>query len=279
MPSAPWKPRPRVMVQNEKTLSAADDAEAIAEKIVRETSGILDRQQRIYALGKKLSRLRAETVLEIFRIISTRARFKEPLYLDGFRALTDIKKIGRHVGYEKMAQVYDLARRKEYTDIVRLMQVIPAARKLGEDEEMEEDTLLKEMTLGTKRQKARQRDRDMINRLCHEQDPVVIQNLLKNPSVTIQHVVRISSKRPTSAQVLWVVYRDQKWINHYVVKKTLISNPYTPTQISLSQLNFMLEQDLEEISENQMLHPLVREAAVELILLKREATGLAPKKN
>jgi hypothetical protein len=267
------------MVQNEKTLSAADDAEAIAEKIVRETSGILDRQQRIYALGKKLSRLRAETVLEIFRIISTRARFKEPLYLDGFRALTDIKKIGRHVGYEKMAQVYDLARRKEYTDIVRLMQVIPAARKLGEDEEMEEDTLLKEMTLGTKRQKARQRDRDMINRLCHEQDPVVIQNLLKNPSVTIQHVVRISSKRPTSAQVLWVVYRDQKWINHYVVKKTLISNPYTPTQISLSQLNFMLEQDLEEISENQMLHPLVREAAVELILLKREATGLAPKKN
>ncbi|HUT55596.1 MAG TPA: hypothetical protein VM658_19560 [bacterium] len=255
-----------------------EEIKAIAERIVRETSGILDRQQRVYAIGKKLSRLNAETILEIFRIISHGARFKEPLFLDGFRDISDVKKLGKHVGYDKMAEVYALARSKDYRDIVRLMQVIPAARKLGTDEELEEDPVLKEMTLGTKRQKARLRDRDMISRLCHEQDPTVIRNLLLNPAVTLQHVVRIASKRPTSAQVLWVVYRDLKWMNHYVVKKTLINNPYTPTQISLSQLHFLLEQDLEDVAENQMLHPLVREAAVELIMLKRESTGQLPPK-
>jgi len=246
------------------------DIETITEKIIREISGILDREQRIYALGKKLSKYTPETILDIFRIISIRARFKEPLYQDGFRALTDIKRLAKHVGYDKMAEVYTLARSKDYPEVIRLMQEIPAARSLG-DEELDEDPVLKEMTLGTKRQKARLRDRDMINRLCHEQDPVVIQHLLLNPIITLQQVVRIASKRPTSAAILWVVFRDRKWINHYVVKKTLINNPYTPTQISLSQLNFLLEQDLEDIAENQLLHPLVREAAVELIMIKRAA--------
>ena len=258
------------------TPSPADDIQAIAERIVRETSGILDRQQRVYAIGKKLASLDAVTILEVFRVIAVGARFKDPLFLDGFRDISDVKKLGPHVGYDKMAEVYALARSKDYRDIVRLMQVIPAARRLGKDEELEEDPVLKEMTLGTKRQKARLRDRDLIMRLCAEQDPVVIRNLLQNPVVTLHHVVRIASKRPTSAQILWVIYRDPKWMNHYVVKKALINNPYTPTQISLSQLHFLLEQDLEDVAENQMLHPLVREAAVELITLKRESTGQLP---
>ncbi len=248
----------------------------MARRIVRETSGILDRQQRVYAIGKKLARLDADAILEIFRIIAVGARFKDPLFLDGFRDISDVKKLAKHVGYDKMAEVYALARSKDYRDIVRLMQVIPAARRLGPDEELEEDPVLKEMTLGTKRSKARLRDRDMINRLCHEQDPEVIRNLLLNPVLTLRHVISIASKRPTSAQVLWVIYRDLKWMNHYVVKKALINNPYTPTQISLSQLHFLLEQDLEDVAENQMLHPLVRESAVELIMLKRKTTGQVP---
>ena len=90
--------------------------------------------------------------------------------------------------------------------------------------------------------------------------------------MTLKHVVKIACKRPTSAQVLRVVYQDQKWVNHYVVKKALINNPYTPTQISLSLLHFLLEQDLEDVADNMLLHPQVKETAVELILIKRRMT-------
>lgn len=248
------------------------DPEAIAEKILKESVGILDRRQRTYAIGQKLKRYPAETILEIFRVIAGRARFKEPLYLDGYRTISDVSRLAKHVGFGKMSEVYTLARRKSYSEVISFMQMVPPAKRIGLDEELDEDPMLKEMTLGLKRQKARQRNRDMIDRLCNEQDPVVIQHLLKNPSVTLQHVIKIASKRPTSAKVLWVVYRDLKWVNHYVVKKTLISNPYTPTQVALSLLHFMLEQDLEEVAESMILHPRVRETAVDLIMLKRKET-------
>jgi len=264
-------------MSDEKKPAAIEDheeIELITRKMLQQVSGILDRQQRSFALGKKLDKYPAEVVLEIFRIIAARAQLKEDLYQDGFRTISDVKRIGQYLGFGKMSEIYSLARRKDYEDVIRFMQTVPAARSLGEDEELEEDPVLKEMTLGTKRQKARMQDRDMINRLCNEQDPLVIKNLLKNPRVTIQHVVKIAAKRPTSAQVLWVVYRDLKWVNHYVVKKALVNNPYTPTQISLSLIHFLLEQDLEDVAENMLLHPAVKESAVELIMRKRrEAEG------
>ena len=157
------------------------------------------------------------------------------------------------------------------TEVVRLLKHVPAARSLGPEEELDEDPMLKEMTLGVKRAKARLRDRDMITRLCNDQDPTVIEHLLRNPIITLREVVKIASKRPTSATVLWAVYRDLRWVNHYVVKKTLINNPYTPTQVTLSLLHFLLEQDLEDVAENMLLHQLVREQAVELIEIKRNA--------
>jgi len=246
------------------------DLEHEARRMLEQVSGILDRQQRSYALAKKLKKFPPEDILEIFRIIAKGAQKKEPVFQDGFRVVSDVKRLGKHVGYGVMSEVYTLARRYNYADVTRFMQMVPPARALGSDEELEEDPILKEMTLGTKRQKARMRDRDMINRLCHEQDPLVIQNLLKNPMVTLQHVIKIASKRPTSAQILWVVYRDLKWVNHYVVKKALINNPYTPTQMSLSLIHFLLEQDLEDVAEATLLHPQVREAAIELIRKKRK---------
>jgi len=208
-------------------------------------------------------------VVEMFKLIAVGARFKLPLYQDAFRTVSDVKLMAKHMGNDLMSEVYTLARRKGYVEVENFMKQAPPARQLGADEELEEDPVLKEMTLGTKRSKARLRDRDLIDRLCHDQDPVVIENLLRNPAVTIRHVVRIASKRPTSAAILRVVYRDLKWVNHYVVKKTLVNNPYTPTQISVSLLNFLLEQDLEDVAENMLLHPLVKSTAIELILLKR----------
>jgi len=105
----------------------------------------------------------------------------------------------------------------------------------------------------------------LINRLLHDQNPAVIHILLQNPILTVKEIIKIASKRPTSPQVLWQVYRNVKWINHYSVKKSLINNPYCPTQISLSLIHFMLEQDLEDIAENQVLHPKIQESAWELL--------------
>ncbi len=259
------------MSRHDDTGLSPEDIESITDKILMDISGIRDRQQRSFALGEKLKKLPASTVLEIFHLIAEMGQLKIDKYEDGFRTISDVKRMSQYLGLGKMSEIYTLARSKDYGVVVRFMQSVPPARRLGKDEEIEEDIVLQEMTLGAKRQKARMRDRDLINRLCHEQDPVIITHLLKNPIVTIKEVIKIASKRPTGAEILRVIYKDLKWMNHYTVKKALVNNPYTPTQISLSLLHFFLEQDLEDVAEAMLLHPMVREQAEHLIITRRKA--------
>lgn len=266
------------MTSEEKPPLSEEDLELEAARILASVEGILDRNQRSYALARKFRRFSTPELVTLYAIIMRRARLKEPRFQDGFRTISDVKRMGKHLGGTRLVEMLVYAEENNRPEVARLIKHIPAAKSLGSEEEMEEDPVLKEMTLGTKRAKARMRDRDMINRLCNDQDPMVIQNLLLNPAVTVREVVKIASKRPTSGAVLWVVYRDLRWVNHYIVKKALINNPYTPTQISLSLLHFLLEQDLEDVVENMMLHEQVREQAVELIEIKRNAALYEKKK-
>ncbi len=244
------------------------EAEELAEKLLRQVAGIMDMNQRSYALGQKLKRLPAEMVLEILYLVFNKAQERVPLYQDGFRVLSDIRRMSYYIGYDKMSQVYTLARRKDYQDLVRFMSHLPPARSVSDDGEVFEDHRLREITLGEKKSLARSRDRDFINRILHDQHPDVIHNLLQNPYITIKEVIRIASKRPTSQQVLWKVYRNTHWINYYSVKKALVNNPYSPPQISLSLLHFMLEQDLAEVAESMDLHPKVQQAAQDVLKKK-----------
>jgi hypothetical protein len=248
------------------------------ERLLRQGERILDRQQRTYSMGRKLRRLSPEIILEVFHLTCLGAHLKRPLYQDGLRTLSDIRRLTQYIGLKKLSEVYTLARRGDYQDVVRLMGQFPPRRKVGEsnDEEPLEDPVLKEVTLGARKSLARTRDRDLIARLCHDQNPNVIENLLQNPRLTLKEVVRIASKRPTNAQVLWVVYRNLRWVNYYSIKKTLVNNPYSPPQISLSLINFLLEQDLEDVAESDLLLPRLRESAEEI--LKERRGGAAPGK-
>ena len=59
-------------------------------------------------------------------------------------------------------------------------------------------------------------------------------------------------------------------MNHYMVKMSLINNPYTPPSISVSLLHFLMESDLVDVAENTILHQTVRRAAVQMIKSKRK---------
>lgn len=207
---------------------------------------------------------------EIFKVISEGSRQKEPIFQSGYRLISDLAMLSQYLGPRKLAGVYAVARAKNYHDLVRMMARTPPWRIPDTSEEME-DKELKEKTLGERKSLARTRDRDLINRLLHDQNPTVIYILLQNSILTIKEVVKIASKRPTSGQVLTQVYKNLKWITYYSVKKALVNNPYCPTHLSLSLLPYLLEQDLVEIAENEVLHPKIQEAALELVLEKQKA--------
>ena len=112
----------------------------------------------------------------------------------------------------------------------------------------------------------------LLKRFLREQDPAVIRSLLRNPRLTESDVLRIASLQPTSPRVLEEVFASLKWIARYRVKKALVYNPYCPPAIVLHLLKFLLVGDLREIPRDKNLHPVIREAADQLLAAKTEAT-------
>ena len=90
---------------------------------------------------------------------------------------------------------------------------------------------------------------------------MVIRTLLKNPRIVESDVLQICSKTPVHEDILREVYKNKKWISRYHVKRALIFNPYTPPQIGLKLIHFMMKQDLLPIVNNAHIHSQIRNIA------------------
>jgi len=173
--------------------------------------------------------------------------------------LVNLRHYQRELGYRHLAAIYLLADTRGYEDVKRLISAGRAVQRMGETGEDENPHL--DVTLGERKQLAYTSDRNMIDRLVFDRNPQVIRRLLRNPQLTESNVVKIAAMRPTRDTVIQEVVRAGKWIARYQVKKAVICNPYTPVNIALSLLPFMMKMDLEEISSYAALSDDLKEAA------------------
>ncbi|MSP61211.1 MAG: hypothetical protein EXR72_12870 [Myxococcales bacterium] len=126
------------------------------------------------------------------------------------------------------------------------------------------------LTLGHRKQMARtESDRDRITRLTVDDDRSVIQNLLQNPRMTEDLVVRIAARRPAPEEVLEEVARSQRWSLRRGVRRALALNPYAPPTLVNPLLPHLIAGDLAEVAASMALHPAVRSAARALLGARR----------
>jgi hypothetical protein len=126
-------------------------------------------------------------------------------------------------------------------------------------------------TLGHRTQYARAAPLERLPRIAADDDPRVIRNLLLNPRLTEPLVVRIASRRPTSAEVLTEVARSGRWGVRPQVRRALALNPYAPPTVVSTLLPQLGAPDLREIAASPVLHPAVRSAARALLAARGEA--------
>lgn len=108
---------------------------------------------------------------------------------------------------------------------------------------------------------ARCGNREQLARLLADTNLLVIRALLKNPALTESDVLKLASRRPAAADVLREVFHSRKWSARYAVKKALILNPYTPTDIGMKIIHVLMAQDLRLVAASRDLHHWLREAA------------------
>jgi hypothetical protein len=121
------------------------------------------------------------------------------------------------------------------------------------------------LTLGERKAHARRPDRFMLDRLLRDPDPTVIRNVLGNPRITEDDVVRLAARRPGFAVVLEEVAKHPKWSGSLRARLALVLNPYTPTSVAVPLVSLLLRHELREVALATTLPAVVRAAAVELL--------------
>lgn len=121
------------------------------------------------------------------------------------------------------------------------------------------------LTLGERKSLARARNRDVLDRMLRDPHPAVIRNILGNPRITEDDVVRLAARRPTYPDVQAEIARSPKWTTRPRVRLALVQTPFTPPAISVPLLPMLVRPELDQVLAATDIPPIVRSAAVDLL--------------
>jgi hypothetical protein len=120
--------------------------------------------------------------------------------------------------------------------------------------------------LGTLKSRARlTRDPDELSRLAVASNASVIREVLKNPRLTEELVVRIASRRPARPEPLEEIWRSPRWNQQPAVRRALAFNPYLSPEVAVKIVPLMSMMDLKDLAADRNVHLSVRELAARLV--------------
>ena len=123
----------------------------------------------------------------------------------------------------------------------------------------------RELTLGERRNLARRAERTAFDRLLSDPHPKVIAELLHNPRLVEDDVVRLVARRPARGAVLRVVSRSLRWMARARVRQALLLNPGTPPDLSMPLVGVCNRSELYELVHSADIPRVVRAVAHEFL--------------
>jgi hypothetical protein len=122
------------------------------------------------------------------------------------------------------------------------------------------------LTLGERKSLARTlRTKGALEKLLADPHPQVIRNLLANPRITEDDLIRLVARRPASAEILGEVVRHPAWSQRPRVRMAILQNPGAPPEIAVPLVRLLVRPELREIAAAADIAPVVRAAAAELL--------------
>jgi hypothetical protein len=238
------------------------DYELITGQLVAKLSAIKDIKMRTYLLAERLKMYPPVVVVELLHLLSDKASRRDD-YREVLLSLVDLETIREILGNQRMSDIYSRAREQGYDEVVRILSHpgSHSQQKVPQEEGVEVRSFFDDTTVGERRALAKGQDRDLLERLLYDQNPLVIRVLLLNPRITERDVIKLAARRPNSPRVLQEVFASRRWIVRYGVKVALSRNPYTPPKIAVRLVSFLMGSDLAEMTTDDTLHPELREAA------------------
>jgi hypothetical protein len=121
------------------------------------------------------------------------------------------------------------------------------------------------LTLGERRALARRPSRAAFDKLLRDPHPMVVANLLGNPRLTEDDVLRMVARRPAFPEVIAEVAKHPVWPTRPRVRMAIIQNPGTPPEIAVPLVRLLIRPELREVLAAVDVPAVVRAAASELL--------------
>jgi hypothetical protein len=125
----------------------------------------------------------------------------------------------------------------------------------------------RELSLGERKALARRPSRAAFDKLLADPHPLVIRQLLENPRLTEDDVVRIGARRPANLDALRTIAQTT-WLCQPRVRMALIHNPGTPSAIAVPLLAACTRTELAEVRASGDASFALRQTADELYGLR-----------
>ena len=123
----------------------------------------------------------------------------------------------------------------------------------------------REVTVGERRSMARSHNRKVLEKLLRDPHPLVLRQLLGNPRLTEDDIVRLAARRPLHHAIVEVLAESPRWLRRPRVRLTLLLNPGTPEAVSMPLLAVCTRPELIDVVHGVDAPLALRGAAQELL--------------
>jgi DNA-directed RNA polymerase subunit F len=234
------------------------EARALARRLAAFEEGPIRVRAAARALAAVDPARAAPLVSELLRLGTTDLRAVTAAVA---RALGDP---GEDLPYAWLAALYASAAELGLAEVTALL-VAPPPRRAWEEPRDKADARLAHLTLGHKKALARaHRDPDLLARLAAEGEPRVVRELLRNPQLTEDFVVRVAARRPCRPETLRCIHEAPRWRTRPAVAAAIARNPWAETALALQIVPTLAPGELRELARDGVVHPLVRALAEHL---------------
>jgi hypothetical protein len=108
-------------------------------------------------------------------------------------------------------------------------------------------------------------NREARSLLIRDQSKMIACSVLKNPRLTESEILLFAQSKVVDEDVLRMIAETRRWVRQYQIKYSLVSNPKTPTHISLNFMRYIRDRDLRSIMNDKNIPGVVTTSAARVI--------------